>query len=98
MSYLSSDKSKRLRKSNNDVEVYGDVEFGNPSLLAITSGALVYSFRFYLSGMIANQNVKMINLDGVYPIKENKKIMYINLLLHFMWPIVRIIKILILKH
>lgn len=48
--------------------------------------------------MIANQNVKMINLDGVYPIKENKKIMYISLLLHFMWPIVRIIKILILKH
>lgn len=51
----------------------GDTEYGNVSPLAITGAALGYSFRYYLSGIVDNQNIKMINLDGVYPTKENIK-------------------------
>ena len=33
--------------------------------------AFGYSFRYYLSGMVANDNVKMLSVNGVYPSAEN---------------------------
>lgn len=51
----------------------GDVEYGKVSPIAITGGAIGYSFRYYLSGIVDNQNVKMINLNGISPTKENIK-------------------------
>lgn len=41
------------------------------SPFAIFGGAIGYSFRYYLSGMVANKNVKMISVDGIYPDAEN---------------------------
>ncbi len=37
----------------------------------IFGGAIGYSFRYYLSGMVADENVKMLAVDGVYPDAEN---------------------------
>jgi len=39
--------------------------------LAIFGASIGYSFRFYLSGMIADDNVKMLAINGVYPNAEN---------------------------
>ena len=39
--------------------------------LAIFGASIGYSFRFYLAGMIANDNVKMLAINGVYPDAEN---------------------------
>jgi len=30
-----------------------------------------YSFRYYVEGLIQNENVKMLSLNGIYPSKEN---------------------------
>lgn len=35
------------------------------------SGAIGFSFRYYLEGIIQNENVKMIKINGVNPSKEN---------------------------
>ena len=39
--------------------------------LAVFGGSIGYSFRYYLSGMVANENVKMLSVNGVYPSAEN---------------------------
>ena len=39
--------------------------------LSIFGGAIGYSFRYYLSGMVADENVKMLAVDGIYPDTEN---------------------------
>ena len=39
--------------------------------LSIFGGGIGYSFRYYLSGMVADDNVKMIAVDGIYPNAEN---------------------------
>lgn len=39
--------------------------------LSIFGGAIGYSFRYYLSGMVADDNVKMLAIDGIYPSAEN---------------------------
>lgn len=39
--------------------------------LSIFGGAIGYSFRYYLSGMVADDNVKMLAVDGIYPNAEN---------------------------
>ena len=41
------------------------------SLFAVFGGSIGYSFRYYLSGMVANDNVKMLSVNGVYPSAEN---------------------------
>lgn len=38
---------------------------------SIFGASIGYSFRFYLSGIIANENVKMLEVNGVYPNEEN---------------------------
>ena len=35
--------------------------------LAVFGGGIGYSFRWYLSGMVADERVKMLAVDGVYP-------------------------------
>ncbi len=39
--------------------------------LSIFGGGIGYSFRYYLSGMVADDNVKMLAIDGIYPDAEN---------------------------
>ena len=39
--------------------------------LSIFGGSIGYSFRYYLSGMVADENVKMLAVDGIYPDAEN---------------------------
>lgn len=39
--------------------------------LSIFGGSIGYSFRFYLSGLVKNDNVKMLSVNGVYPNAEN---------------------------
>ena len=39
--------------------------------LAIFGGSVGYSFRYYLSGMVADGNVKMLAVDGVSPDADN---------------------------
>ena len=46
-------------------------EFGIKSPLAVTGGSLGFSFRYYLDGMVGNDSVKMLKLNGVYPSPEN---------------------------
>lgn len=41
------------------------------SMLAITGASIGFSFRYYMDGIIGNENVKMLSLNGVYPSAEN---------------------------
>ena len=49
----------------------GDDEIGAKSPFAITGGSIGFSFRYYMDGIVGNQKVKMISLNGVYPSAEN---------------------------
>lgn len=49
----------------------GDYEMAPKSPLAITGGSIGFSFRYYMDGMVGNENVKMLALNGVYPSAEN---------------------------
>ncbi len=51
---------------DNDMHPYKNV-------FSIFGASIGYSFRYYLSGMVANDNVKMLSIDGVYPDAENIK-------------------------
>lgn len=41
------------------------------SPLAITGASIGFSFRYYMEGIVGNQNVKILSLNGVYPSAEN---------------------------
>ena len=45
----------------------GDTPVGRKSLFALTGGAIGFSFRYYMEGIVENEAVKIISLDGVYP-------------------------------
>ena len=49
----------------------GDTEFGSKSPLAITGGSIGFSFRWYMDGIVDNQKVKILALNGVFPSPEN---------------------------
>ena len=49
----------------------GDTPIARKSLFAVTGGSLGFSFRYYMDGIVANDNVKMLSLNGVYPSAEN---------------------------
>lgn len=49
----------------------GDREIATKSPLAITGGSIGFSFRYYMDGIVGNDGVKMISLNGVYPSSEN---------------------------
>lgn len=39
--------------------------------LSIFGGSIGYSFRYYLTGLVANDGVKMLSVNGIYPDAEN---------------------------
>ena len=41
--------------------------------LGIIGGAIGFSFRFYVDGIVANDGVKLLSVNGVYPDKDNIK-------------------------
>ncbi len=49
----------------------GDTEIGSKSPFAITGGSIGFSFRYYMDGIVENEAVKMLSLNGVYPSAEN---------------------------
>lgn len=49
----------------------GDKKIGRKSLFSVTGGSLGFSFRYYMDGIVADDSVKMISLNGVYPSAEN---------------------------
>ncbi len=49
----------------------GDYEIGRKSPLAITGASIGFSFRYYMDGVVGNDAVKMLSLNGVYPSAEN---------------------------
>ncbi|MBQ8860218.1 MAG: substrate-binding domain-containing protein [Ruminococcus sp.] len=51
----------------------GDTKIGAKSPFAITGASIGFSFRYYMDGVVENQEVKMLSLNGVYPSKENIK-------------------------
>lgn len=51
--------------------VMGGQQIGRKSPLAITGASIGFSFRYYMDGIVGNDEVKMISLNGVYPSAEN---------------------------
>lgn len=49
----------------------GDMITKRDNPFSIFGGSIGYSFRYYLSGMVADDNVKMLSVNGVYPDAEN---------------------------
>lgn len=49
----------------------GGREISPKSPLAFTGGAIGFSFRYYMDGIVGNEEVKMLSLGGVYPSAEN---------------------------
>ncbi len=49
----------------------GDYEIGIKSPFAITGASIGFSFRYYMDGIVGNDGVKMLSLNGVYPSAEN---------------------------
>lgn len=49
----------------------GEYEIGGKSPFAITGGSIGFSFRYYMDGIVGNEKVKMLCLNGVYPSPEN---------------------------
>ena len=49
----------------------GAREIAPKSPLALFGGSLGFSFRYYMDGIVGNDAVKMISLNGVYPSEEN---------------------------
>ena len=49
----------------------GDYEVGMKSPFAIMGASIGFSFRYYMDGIVENDSVKMLSLNGVYPSAEN---------------------------
>ncbi len=49
----------------------GEQEIRRKSLFAITGASIGFSFRYYMDGIVENDAVKMLALNGVYPSAEN---------------------------
>lgn len=49
----------------------GDTEIGMKSPLSLFGASIGFSFRYYMDGIVANDSVKMLSLNGVYPSAEN---------------------------
>ena len=48
-----------------------EYEIGRKSPLAITGASIGFSFRYYMDGIVENDAVKMLSLNGVYPSAES---------------------------
>lgn len=51
----------------------GERKIAGKSPFAITGASIGFSFRYYMDGMVGNEEVKMLSLNGVYPSTENIK-------------------------
>ncbi len=51
----------------------GDYQIGTKSPFAIIGASIGFSFRYYMDGIVENDAVKMLSLNGVYPSAENIK-------------------------
>jgi len=49
----------------------GGQEIAVKSPFAVTGGSIGFSFRYYMDGIVGNEAVKMLSLNGVYPSAEN---------------------------
>ncbi len=49
----------------------GEQKIGMKSPLAVTGASIGFSFRYYMDGIVGNEGVKMLSLNGVYPSAEN---------------------------
>lgn len=49
----------------------GEQKIGRKSALAITGASIGFSFRYYMDGIVGNNAVKMLSVNGVYPDAEN---------------------------
>ncbi len=49
----------------------GEREIAPKSPRAVMGASIGFSFRYYMDGIVDNQGVKMISLNGVYPSAEN---------------------------
>lgn len=49
----------------------GEVPIARKSPMAVTGASLGFSFRYYMDGIVGNDAVKMLSLNGVYPSAEN---------------------------
>lgn len=49
----------------------GDYKIGRKSPFAITGASIGFSFRYYMDGIVENDAVKMLSLNGVYPSAQN---------------------------
>lgn len=49
----------------------GDTKITNKSPLAIIGASIGFSFRYYMDGIVDNESVKMLSLNGVYPSSDN---------------------------
>ncbi|MBR6602968.1 MAG: substrate-binding domain-containing protein [Clostridia bacterium] len=43
------------------------------SMLAIFGGSIGFSFRYYMNGIVENENVKILSMNGIAPTPENIK-------------------------
>ena len=48
-----------------------EYEIGRKSPLAISGASIGFSFRYYMEGIVENDSVKMLSLNGVFPSPEN---------------------------
>lgn len=51
----------------------GEREIATKSPFAVVGASIGYSFRYYMDGVVGNDSVKMLSLNGVYPDAENIK-------------------------
>ena len=49
----------------------GEYAIGRKSPLAITGASIGFSFRYYMDGIVENDAVRMLSLNGVFPSPEN---------------------------
>lgn len=49
----------------------GGYKIGTKSPFAITGASIGFSFRYYMDGIVENDAVKMLSLNGIYPSPEN---------------------------
>lgn len=66
----------RLRSSGSQSAMdafIGSYDPSNKSPLALFGGSIGFSFRYYMDGIVGNDAVKMLRVNGVYPSEENIK-------------------------
>lgn len=50
--------------------VMGEQKIGRKSIFALAGASIGFSFRYYMDGIVGNEAVKMLSLNGVFPSAE----------------------------